>query len=82
MAVIYMKHEIHGAKVATMEAEAVADEANGWVRYTHDTPAETVEVAAPKKEVKPRARKVAEPEQPAVDEVPNFLAPAAEATGA
>jgi hypothetical protein len=81
MPVIYMKHEIHGAKVANMEAEAVADEKNGWVRYTLDTPSE-VQEAAPKKEVKPRARKVAEPEQPAVDEVPNFLAPAAEATGA
>lgn len=79
MAVIYMKHEIHGAKVATMEAEAVADEAHGWVRYTLDTPSEE---AAPKKEVKPRARKVAEPEQPAAEPVPNFLAPAAESAGA
>ena len=42
MAVIYMKHDIHGAKVATMELEAVADEANGWVRYTLDTPVEEV----------------------------------------
>jgi len=82
MPVIYMKHEIHGAKVANMEAEAVADEKNGWVRYTLDTPSEPVEEAAPKKEVKPRARKVAEPEQPAADEVPNFLAPAAESAGA
>ena len=82
MAVIYMKHELHGAKVAPMEAEAVADEKNGWVRYTHDTPSEAVEEAAPKKEVKPRARKVAESEQPAADQVPNFLAPAAESAGA
>ena len=60
MAVIYMKHPIHGAKVATMEAEAVADEANGWVRYTLDTPAEKEEEAAPVNalEVK-RRRKVA-----------------------
>ena len=42
MPVIYMKHEIHGAKVANMEAEAVADEANGWVRYTLDTPVDEV----------------------------------------
>jgi len=75
MAVIYMKHELHGAKVATMEAEAVADEKNGWVRYTLDTPSDIVEVAAPKKEVKPRARKVAEPEQPVDSAVPDFLAP-------
>ena len=60
MAVIYMKHPVHGAKVATMELEAIADEANGWVRYTLDTPAEKVEEAAPVNvlEVK-RRRKVA-----------------------
>lgn len=82
MPVIYMKHEIHGAKVATLEAEAVADEANGWVRYTPET-SSVAEESAPKKEVKPRARKVAEPEQPsAEEEVPNFLAPAADSTGA
>jgi hypothetical protein len=37
-----MKHEVHGAKVATMELEAIADEANGWVRYTLDTPVDEV----------------------------------------
>jgi hypothetical protein len=42
--VIYLKHPIHGAKVATMELEAEADEKNGWVRYTLDTPNE---LAAP-----------------------------------
>ena len=42
MSVIYMKHEVHGAKVATMELEAIADEANGWVRYTLDTPVKEV----------------------------------------
>jgi hypothetical protein len=42
MGVIYMKHEVHGAKVATMELEAIADEENGWVRYTLDTPSEEV----------------------------------------
>lgn len=30
---IYLKHPIHGAKVATMEQEAVYDEKSGWVRY-------------------------------------------------
>lgn len=60
MAVIYMKHPVHGAKVATMELEAIADEANGWVRYTLDTPAEVAEEVAPVNvlEVK-RRRKVA-----------------------
>ena len=55
MPVIYMKHEIHGAKVANMEEEAIADEKNGWVRYTLDTPVEVAPVNA--LEVK-RRRKV------------------------
>lgn len=45
MSVIYMTHPVHGAKVATMELEAVADEQNGWTRYTLDTP--IAEEAAP-----------------------------------
>lgn len=32
MAVIYLDHPKHGSKVACAEAEAVADEKNGWVR--------------------------------------------------
>lgn len=31
--VIYLRHPLHGSKVATMEAEAEADEKNGWERY-------------------------------------------------
>ena len=38
MAVIYLTHPDHGAKVATMELEAEADEQNGWTRYNPDTP--------------------------------------------
>jgi hypothetical protein len=38
MAVIYLTHPDHGAKVATMELEAEADERNGWTRYNPDTP--------------------------------------------
>lgn len=34
MAVIYLKHSRHGTKVAVSEVEAVADEANGWERYS------------------------------------------------
>jgi hypothetical protein len=45
MAVIYMSHPVHGAKIATMELEAVFDEQNGWTRYTLDTP--TGEEVAP-----------------------------------
>ena len=45
MPVIYMSHPVHGAKVATMELEAVYDEENGWTRYTLDTPPIEEEVA-------------------------------------
>ena len=44
MAVIYMSHPVHGAKVATMELEAELDEQNGWTRYTLDTPIEAAPV--------------------------------------
>ena len=37
MPVIYLTHPIHGAKVATMETEAQADESNGWSRYDPTT---------------------------------------------
>ena len=40
---IYLKHSIHGRKVATMEQEAEADEQNGWSRYNLDTPAPVLE---------------------------------------
>ena len=59
MPVIYMTHPIHGAKVATMDAEAEYDEQNGWTRYNPDTPSVVVEEAAPVNalEVKRRARR-------------------------
>lgn len=34
MATIYLKHRTHGVKIAIAEAEAEADEKNGWERYT------------------------------------------------
>lgn len=34
MATIYLKHPQHGNKIAIAEAEAEADEKNGWERYT------------------------------------------------
>lgn len=34
MAVIYLRHPVHGAKVATLDMEAEHDERNGWERYT------------------------------------------------
>jgi hypothetical protein len=42
MPIIYLKHPIHGTKVATMDAEAEYDEANGWERYELDTQLEPV----------------------------------------
>lgn len=55
---IYLKHSVHGTKVATMELEAEEDVKNGWVRYTIDTP-KIVEEVAPivnELEVKRRGR--------------------------
>lgn len=62
MPLIYLQHPQHGQKVATMEQEAENDEQNGWVRYTLDTPTETVEV-------------VEEQLEPVVEEVVNTLKP-------
>lgn len=48
MAAIYLKHEIHGTKVACSDMEAEYDEKNGWVRYnlgTHPTPVEAAPVS-------------------------------------
>lgn len=41
--VIYLWHPVHGTKVATLEAEAVADEKNGWARFSVEEPASTKE---------------------------------------
>lgn len=38
MAVIYLKHPQHGAKVAISDMEAMFDEQNGWERYDPDEP--------------------------------------------
>ena len=58
MPIIYMSHPVHGAKVATMELEAVDDEKNGWTRYTLDTP--VVEEAAPQEVKRRRGRPTVE----------------------
>jgi hypothetical protein len=34
--VIYLRHPVHGTKVACAESEAAYDEKNGWVRYDLD----------------------------------------------
>jgi hypothetical protein len=42
---IYLKHPVHGAKIATMELEAEYDEQNGWTRYNPDTPSDPEDAA-------------------------------------
>ena len=49
---IYLKHPVHGTKVATMELEAVFDETNGWTRYNPETPTSEPEVVVNALEVK------------------------------
>ncbi len=44
--VIYLWHPVHGTKVATLEAEAIADEKNGWARFSVDEPARATEEPA------------------------------------
>jgi hypothetical protein len=40
---IYLKHPLHGQKVATCDKEAEYDETNGWVRYNPETPSDEPE---------------------------------------
>ncbi len=69
MAIIYLRHPAHGSKIASMEMEAVADEANGWKRY------DPHEVAAPA--VQPVVERQAEPVAPAAqpDTIHNAMEP-------
>ena len=50
---IYLKHERHGTKIATMELEAEHDESHGWVRYN---PEEPVSESAPVNELEVKRR--------------------------
>jgi len=59
MPIIYMSHPVHGAKIASLELEAVADDQNGCTRYTLDTP-DVVEEAAPQEVKRRRGRPVVE----------------------
>lgn len=58
--VIYLTHPIHGAKVATMDIEAEADEKNGWTRYNPDTPSEPEAAPVNVLEVKRRRKVITE----------------------
>jgi hypothetical protein len=40
MSAIYLRHPIHGTKVACAEQEASYDEKNGWVRFDPSVPVE------------------------------------------
>ena len=42
---IYLKHPIHGTKVAISDAEAEYDEQNGWTMYNPETPSDSEEAA-------------------------------------
>jgi hypothetical protein len=52
---IYMRHPVHGTKVAVMEAEAIYDEESGWKRYTPGEPP-PLDVSEPVNELVPRRR--------------------------
>ncbi len=45
MATIYLKHPVHGYKIATLDLEAEYDEQNGWERYTPGQTDEPEDVA-------------------------------------
>ena len=53
---IYLRHAVHGTKIANMDLEAEYDEQNGWERYNPDTPS-APEVAAPVNELEPKRRR-------------------------
>lgn len=64
---IYLRHAVHGTKVATMAMEAEYDEQNGWERYNPDTPS-APEEAAPANELEVKRRRGRPPvEAPAVE---------------
>ena len=46
--VIYLRHPVHGNKVAIAEAEAAYDETNGWERYDVDSAEPVNELAKPR----------------------------------
>lgn len=64
---IYLRHAVHGTKVATMAMEAEFDEQNGWERYNPDTPS-APEAAAPVNELEPKRRRSRPPAEVAAVE--------------
>ena len=64
---IYLRHDVHGTKVANMDLEAEYDEQNGWERYNPDTPLAS-EAAAPVNELEPKRRRGRSPVEAAAPE--------------
>lgn len=64
---IYLRHAVHGTKVANMDLEAEYDEQNGWERYNPDTPS-APEAAAPVNELEPKRRRSRPPAEVAAVE--------------
>jgi hypothetical protein len=58
--IIYLTHPVHGAKVATMDLEADADEQNGWIRYNPNTPSKPEAAPVNVLEVKRRRKVITE----------------------
>ena len=66
---IVLVHPIHGAKIATLQAELEQDVKNGWTEYNPDTPKAATRKS---KKDKPQVEETQPVEQP--NEVPEFLA--------
>ena len=64
---IYLRHPVHGTKIANMDLEAEYDEQNGWERYNPDTPS-APEEAAPVNELEPKRRRNRAPVEAAAAE--------------
>ena len=53
MPTIYLRHPVHGTKVANMDEEAEADAQNGWIENNLDPPIKTEAKAEVKVEAAP-----------------------------
>lgn len=58
MPVIYMKHPVHGSKVAISHLEVEEDEKNGWEVYNPDTLLTPIEAAQTEEAKKPTLEEV------------------------
>lgn len=73
---IVLVHPIHGAKIATLQAELEQDVKNGWTEYNPDTPkAATRKSRKDKAVVEEPVEQVAEQPVEQPNGTPDFLAP-------